>query len=383
MGAVPFCIGNLCFLPLHHFYVILIVFVLSNCMIPVVFLSLWFVCICLLSCIHFALLSTIGELEGFLEFHKCDVNLLVGDFNVDFSRGGSLTDLCARDLSFPDAIQFTYEQDDGLVIGTSWVDHVLCSIHNSNIVSHVTSLLLGSNLSDHHPIAFTLNVDCSLIDTTPHLLSSSPSLDWDKASKEDLDNYSKLVAQSLPPFPPDVAFCCSPNCLSHLSCIDRFADMLITCLLKCAASCIPSHMKSQHRGLMGWNDGPRKLRHETNFWYHVWLEAGCLKSGILFDIKAKKRYKYAARKVKRQQVYLLRDKLAKSYCRKNPRDFWLLVNKLTTPRNSRCAPVVDGVSDGNDIANLWASRLQGLLNIYTQFLFMAHFASSFKYFFIS
>ena len=36
-------------------------------------------------------LSTIGELEGFLELHKCDVNLLVGDFNVDFSRGGSLT----------------------------------------------------------------------------------------------------------------------------------------------------------------------------------------------------------------------------------------------------------------------------------------------------
>ena len=132
-------------------------------------------------------------------------------------------DLCARDLSFPDAIQFTYERDDGLV--TSWVDHVLCSIHNSNIVSHVTSVLLGSNLSDHHPIAFTLNVNCSLIDTTSHSFSSSPSLDWDKASKEDLDNYSKLVAQSLPPFPPDVASCCSPNCLSHLSCIDRFADM--------------------------------------------------------------------------------------------------------------------------------------------------------------
>ena len=67
---------------------------------------------------------------------------------------------------------------------------------------------------------------------------------------------------------------------------------------------------------MGWNDGLRKLRHETNFWYHVWLEAGCPKSGVLFDIKkkAKKRYKYAARKVKRQQMYLLWDKLAKYYC---------------------------------------------------------------------
>ena len=131
----------------------------------------------------------------------------------------------------------------------------------------------------------------------------------------------------------------------------------------------PAFKKSKHRGLVGWNDGLRKLRHETNFWYHVWLEAGCPKSGALFDIKkAKKRYKYAVCKVKRQQMYFLRDKLAKSYCRKNPQDFWSLVNKLTKPRNSRCAPVVDGVSDGNDIANLWASKLQGLLNTHSSSL---------------
>ena len=82
-------------------------------------------------------LGRIGELEGLLEFHKWDVNLLVGDFNVDFSRAGGVTqllldfmdewDLCARDLSYSDTIPFTYERDDGLV--TSWIDHVLCSNH--------------------------------------------------------------------------------------------------------------------------------------------------------------------------------------------------------------------------------------------------------------
>jgi len=92
-------------------------------------------------------LGTIGELEGLLEFHKCDVNLLVGDFNVDFSRDGSCKqllldfmdewDLCAQDLTFSDSIQFTYERDDGLV--RSWVDHILCSIRDSSIVSHMSS----------------------------------------------------------------------------------------------------------------------------------------------------------------------------------------------------------------------------------------------------
>ena len=39
---------------------------------------------------------------------------------------------------------------------------MFCVLFITQIVSHVTSVLLGSNLSDHHPVAFTLNVDCSL-----------------------------------------------------------------------------------------------------------------------------------------------------------------------------------------------------------------------------
>jgi len=83
------------------------------------------------------------------------------------------------------------------------------------IVPQVTRVLLGSNLSDHHPLAFSLNVDCSLVDISPQSPSSSLRLDWDKASREDYTNFSNLVAQSLPPFPPDIACCCSPNCSSQ------------------------------------------------------------------------------------------------------------------------------------------------------------------------
>ena len=36
-------------------------------------------------------LNTLGEIEGFIDTQQCDVNLLVGDFNVDFDRGGMLS----------------------------------------------------------------------------------------------------------------------------------------------------------------------------------------------------------------------------------------------------------------------------------------------------
>ena len=52
-------------------------------------------CLCVYACsVAFICFDEyLGKLEGFLEFHKCDVNILAGDFNVDFSRGGSLTQL--------------------------------------------------------------------------------------------------------------------------------------------------------------------------------------------------------------------------------------------------------------------------------------------------
>ena len=38
-------------------------------------------------------LNTLGELEGFIVSHSCDVNIVVGDFNVDFDQGGQLATL--------------------------------------------------------------------------------------------------------------------------------------------------------------------------------------------------------------------------------------------------------------------------------------------------
>ena len=67
-------------------------------------------------------LNTLGELEGFIASHSCDVNIIVGDFNVDFDRGGPLLkllddfmldfDLSACDLNFRPSVGYTYESDD-------------------------------------------------------------------------------------------------------------------------------------------------------------------------------------------------------------------------------------------------------------------------------
>ena len=88
-----------------------------------------------------------------IETEKCDVNMLIGDFNVDFCRDGCMSkllldfmselDLCARDLFFCNSIHYTYERDDSLM--RSWIDHVVCTNSFSSLVSDVYRVQLGSN----------------------------------------------------------------------------------------------------------------------------------------------------------------------------------------------------------------------------------------------
>ena len=129
-------------------------------------------------------------------------------------------------------------------------------------------------------------------------------------------------------------------------------------------SLLAPSISSTPRRLAGWNNGPSELRRETNFWYKVWDEAECPSSGVLFNIKknAKSRYKYAVRRIKRRQNHLVRNKLAQSFSKKRKNNFWSVVKGLAKSHKPTCGPIVDGISGGNDIANMWASKLSNLLN---------------------
>ena len=112
-------------------------------------------------------LDILGAIEGFVDSHQCDVIVIVGDFNVDFSRDSAFVHLLssfmsslgliACDLAFHRCIQFTYERDDGAV--RSWIDHILCSTSHSHLITHVCLVSSGVTLSDHLPISFDLAVN--------------------------------------------------------------------------------------------------------------------------------------------------------------------------------------------------------------------------------
>ena len=323
-------------------------------------------------------LNTLGDLEGFIECHNCDAVIVAGDFNVDFDRGGQNSKLLEDfildlklhvcDLDFRDQVCYTYERDDGHVC--SWIDHVLCSQHISDSFADIHALHSGSTLSDHFPLFF--NVDLQSLSPPPPPPPTvlgpchSVRIDWSKVSAANVQNYCDRLSQCIDVLSSDVTNCVAANCTKHQAMLDSYAQSLVSSLLHCASECFPTYTVKSGKRLVGWNDSACLFKKTANFWYKIWKEAGCPKSGVLSQIKktTKSRYKYWVRRLKRRQNILLQRKLAHLLRRKSKKGFWSEVRRLNRSHSSY-TPVVDGVSGDENIANLFATKSEGLLNTHT------------------
>ena len=184
-------------------------------------------------------LNILSEISGFIDSCRCDVNIIVGDFNIDFDRRGLLCDLLttfmsdmnltACDLFFRQEIKYTYERDD--TMARSWIDHVLCTQSFSSSLSDVyhqswrplSSLfstsyqVLGSSL---FPSVFSLSYFPLGLKSPPRML-----------------NCKESVRDHISPFPSEIFNCTHTKCFCRQA-LDRYAENLTTCLLNCAFECL-------------------------------------------------------------------------------------------------------------------------------------------------
>ena len=194
----------------------------------------------------------------------------------------------------------------------------------------------------------------------------STRIDRSKATTAIVQNDCDMLSHCIGALPSDVSNCVAANCKHDQDILDSYAQDLVFCLLDCASKCFPTYTVTSARRLVGWKDSAGLLKKTANFWYKVWEEAGCPTSGVLFQIKksAKTRYKYEVRRLKRRQNIMLQKKIALLFVRKNKKRFWSEARRLNRSHLSS-APVVDSVSGSRDIANLFVSKSEGVLNTHS------------------
>ena len=182
-----------------------------------------------------------------------------------------------------------------------------------------------------------------------------------------IDLYHRAILKRLLAFDASISECLSSNCSHHQNVLDWYAQRLLSVLLSSAYACIPFSSKSSHHKLAGWSKRCSDLKRTSIFWYKVWCEAGCPPSGVLCQIrkKAKSRYKYETRRLKRKQQSIICQKLASSLSRKDYSHFWSTVKNLNSPKSRHRVPTIDSVSGEYNIANLMASNVEKILNTHS------------------
>ena len=238
-------------------------------------------------------IQILGELEVFISVHNFDINVIVGDFNVDFDRDVRLTDLLrvfvfdpdlsVCDLQFRDNIHYTYERDDGLV--RSWIDHILCSRVKEFNISNIYRLDYGSTFSAHYPLfsLWTLAVHQCLLHQ--HLIYRSLiviSLMPQNLTLRIIVLLYIIVILVCPPLLLTVVILIVLSTVTYYIYIDEYALWFMQCLLDCALLWIPLRNSGGKRSISRWNDGTQTLKVDANFWYRVWSEAGCPCSSMLY-----------------------------------------------------------------------------------------------------
>ena len=108
----------------------------------------------------------------------------------------------------------------------------------------------------------------------------------------------------------------------------------------------------------------RGAKEKTDFWHKIWIDAGSLRSGVLFQIKknAKSRYKYQVRKLKRREKHIRNQKLLNSFLKSNPTEFWREVKRAQMSSKNHNSPIVNGLSDPEAISNKLSSKFSETLN---------------------
>lgn len=318
--------------------------------------------------------ETLGDLCGFISTHSHDILIIAGDWNTDMRRSCCFTDnvsaflselnLSLVDLHFADNIGFTYLSHDG---SKSWIDHVAVSTSFSSAITPVYTITDGRNLSDHNPLGFSVNL-CTTAVPCPPVIPKRASVVWSKASPDDISRYRDFVSSSLAVLgdrlSDDVVFCCNPSCTVHQHILDEICLQLVNCLERAAHFSIPSTDISQRRRVAGWSQFVKPELKHSQWWHRLWVEAGSPTAGVLFQLKklAHRRYKYAVRRVRRRQEHLKRTRLAEALLNDPNRKFWSEVRRFSGNNKLATAPVIDGVSGPENIANLWSNNFKRIYN---------------------
>ena len=313
-------------------------------------------------------LDVITMLENVIEQHPNHNVIIGGDINselknaspfdpfwCDFMSKNQLT--CCDSLFPPSSVTYHH-----VSLGhKKWNDHFLVSnsLFNGSKLSNCSILQEGDNLSDHHPILMSVKTTIQPREYIAPQPSSTPILKWDKLNVTDLHNYTAHLQQSVELGPP------MPRCDNHCMCSDQSCiqslqseyNYIIHCL-KYADSFLPRVKPGVQKDW--WTRSLTNLRNKSIEVHSIWVNEGRPHQGAIHDerLRVRANYKHSLRAAQRAPKQAAWDRLHLSLTQSDTNHFWKSWRQLYNKNKSNLAPVVDGLTSPDAIANTFMQNFQ-------------------------
>ena len=259
---------------------------------------------------------------------------------------------------------FTFYSDAHNTV--SWLDHVI-STHSAHKLITDVNTDTGFVSSDHIPISICLllsHIECVVTKNN----EPQTKINWDYLPVESIKQYTSATESLLQqiPLPKSLLTCCDINCKSqqHLQMIDSFHNEIISCLLKASSLLKSSHCKSSSYHVPGWNEYCKSAHEQAREAFILWQSHNKPKQGYIFDLmkRAHASFKYALRHSKAAESRNRADALARKFLQKDPKDFWKHIKKINNDTSHILASTVVGSTGEQEIAKMWQSHYNFLLN---------------------
>ena len=309
-------------------------------------------------------LDAITMVETMIEQHPLHSIIIGGDMNCEF-RGESPFDPLWEELqsrfqltccdNFLPAGSITYRHNslnqkklnDHFIVSKSLLDANLLSNHN--ILDH------GDNPSDHLPIVMSLATQFQMRVQEQNVPPSKEILKWEKISEQQKSLYADRLSHLLErrPAPAVWAECrevCRCDAVSCVESLQNEYDFLMQCLAEADKS-LPRHKPGIQKEW--WTRDLTDLRNKSIDIQSLWIEQGRPRSGPTHEerLRVRAAYKRAIRAAQRAPKQAAWDRLHSSLSEKDTNSFWRSWKSLYNKNKSHLAPVVNGCSSKQAIAN--------------------------------
>ena len=315
--------------------------------------------------------DVLSMVETIIEAHPQHEIIIGGDMNCEFKQRSPFEPLWTNlsnkfELTLCDSFlppsSFTYFHES--LDQRKWNDHffVSKSLIQDDVFSNHQIMDDGDNPSDHLPISMSMSININSAVQQQDTDTSKESLKWEKIPPEVREQYSTRL-QSLVnerPASPLLSNCQATCQCENTSCknaIQEEYDSLMRCLTE-ADSILPRYKPGREKAW--WTENLTEMRNKSINIHNVWKSQGRPHQGPIHDerIRVRAAYKRAIRAAQRAPKQASWDKLHSSLAEKDTTSFWRSWKGLYNKNKSHLAPVVNGCSSKQGIADSFKESFQ-------------------------